>query len=247
MGEGDYCAANTVLDAFADAMDDPAGTRVCSVLWGPWQHDSWQATALAHSPGLARAVREYRERSGIRESAGVAHAGRVLVNGRPNVMVLGEPLPDLMRQWVTLNQGDAAVTAGGTQTAAMRRYPRPTLRQAYVEPRDELERQIAGIWGAFLGIENVGIHDPFFELGGNSLVGMSIVRALERELSTTVPPAALFEHPTVAGLAARLGSAPAEGNGADGTAPANASAARGRLRRQSRTSSISTRKRGRAK
>jgi hypothetical protein len=50
----------------------------------------------------------------------------------------------------------------------------------------------------------VGIDDPFFDLGGNSLVGVSMVRRLERELGLTLPPSLLFERPTVRELAAAL-------------------------------------------
>jgi acyl carrier protein len=66
---------------------------------------------------------------------------------------------------------------------------------------------IAGVWQAYLGIDRVGINDPFFDLGGNSLVGMAMVHAVEKELDTPIAPAVLFEHPTVAEFAAALARA----------------------------------------
>jgi hypothetical protein len=62
------------------------------------------------------------------------------------------------------------------------------------------------VWQAYLGIDRVGVHDPFFDLGGNSLVGMAMVRAVEKELEVSIAPATLFEHPTVAQFAAALDS-----------------------------------------
>jgi hypothetical protein len=75
------------------------------------------------------------------------------------------------------------------------------------------------------------VHDPFFDLGGNSLVGMAMVHAVEKELDTVIAPAVLFEHPTVAQFAAALA--------ATGTAEAvqdllTTSSARGDRRRKAR-------------
>ncbi|MFC4535374.1 SDR family NAD(P)-dependent oxidoreductase [Sphaerisporangium dianthi] len=240
-GESDYGAANAVLDAFAAAVDEPAGTRVCSVLWGPWRHDAWQSAALAHSPALAQAVRDYRERHGIGEAEGSARAASLAAQGRSTVMVVGEPLDLLARRWARLHTPPTAPFAGEAggegETAEAGRHPRPVLRQAYVAPRNALERQVARVWSAYLGIGEIGVHDPFFDLGGNSLVGMSIVRALEEQLQVSVPPAALFEHPTIAELATRMGGEP------DGAEPL-AAGERGRRRRQARAGNGGERRRG---
>ncbi|MEW8027564.1 MAG: amino acid adenylation domain-containing protein, partial [Candidatus Thiodiazotropha sp.] len=64
---------------------------------------------------------------------------------------------------------------------------RPDLREAFVAPRTETERLLANIWEDILGIENVGIHDNFFTLGGHSLLLLQLINrvqsALEIELS----------------------------------------------------------------
>jgi len=72
------------------------------------------------------------------------------------------------------------------------------------------------------------VHDPFFDLGGNSLVGMAMVAALEKILDRKIAPAVLFGHPTVAEFAAAL-DAPADQPG-----PVAASA-RGERRRRAGT------------
>jgi acyl carrier protein len=89
------------------------------------------------------------------------------------------------------------------------------------------------VWQAYLGIEQVGVDDPFFDLGGNSLVGMAMVLAVEKQLDTTIAPAVLFEHPTVAQFAAAV--RPAAGTGASTPQDAVAiSSARGQRRRRAR-------------
>jgi amino acid adenylation domain-containing protein len=83
----------------------------------------------------------------------------------------------------------------------------PVSRQERAEPRTELERYLAGLWSESLGVGDIGVHDSFFELGGNSISGAVLINRLQRRLDETVPVAALFDAPTVAGMAAHLRSA----------------------------------------
>ncbi|NUW41373.1 non-ribosomal peptide synthetase [Nonomuraea rhodomycinica] len=76
-------------------------------------------------------------------------------------------------------------------------------------PRTDRERQVARIFGAVLGLPEVGVDDDFFALGGHSLLATRVVARLEAA-GTPVPLRELFAHPTVAGLAALLESVPDE-------------------------------------
>jgi amino acid adenylation domain-containing protein/FkbM family methyltransferase len=78
--------------------------------------------------------------------------------------------------------------------------------QGFLGPRSSLERSLAGLWAEILGIapEQVGVHDPFFEIGGNSILGAVLVNRLQKTLGEMVHVVALFDHPTVALLAAYL-------------------------------------------
>ncbi len=83
--------------------------------------------------------------------------------------------------------------------------PDPTARQVLrEEPQGALEMRLAELFGEALEISGVGRHDDFFALGGHSLLGSRVVFELRAELGWEVPLAALFEAPTVAGLAAWL-------------------------------------------
>jgi amino acid adenylation domain-containing protein len=90
--------------------------------------------------------------------------------------------------------------------AASARHTRPALRNPYVVPSTELERAVAGLWERLLGIEGIGIHDNFFELGGHSLLGTQLVGLARDVLGADLPLQALFETPTVAGMAAAVGA-----------------------------------------
>ncbi|WP_204015413.1 non-ribosomal peptide synthetase, partial [Virgisporangium aurantiacum] len=71
----------------------------------------------------------------------------------------------------------------------------------YVPPRTPTEHTVAGIWAELLGIDRVGIHDNFFTLGGHSLIANRVVARVRSTLGVDLAVAALFEAPTVAGLA----------------------------------------------
>jgi hypothetical protein len=231
VGEGDYCAANTVLNAYACALAAVApSTRVLSVAWGPWRHDDWQEEGLKAANGLAEQVREYREQYGITDEGGCELLDRLLAAGPGCVLVLRQPIQAARRGWSAAIDINALV---GAASAAPRgqRFPRPHLRTDFVAPRTEREALIAEVWGSFLGIDQVGVDDPFFDLGGNSLVGIAMVLVIEKELGVPIAPAVLFEHPTVATFAAALDSA-------DGAQQVlDTSSARGQRRRRARSGS----------
>ena len=86
-------------------------------------------------------------------------------------------------------------------------YPRPVLREPYVAPTTDVQRKIAAVWQRVLAIEEIGINDDFFELGGNSLVATQLVTELRESFRVAVPLRDFFETPTIAAVAAVLETA----------------------------------------
>lgn len=74
----------------------------------------------------------------------------------------------------------------------------------YVAPRNETEQAIVAIWQEALQIEKVGIDDNFFDLGGHSLLMVSVHNKLKERFKKDLPIADLFKHPTVRRLTACL-------------------------------------------
>jgi hypothetical protein len=72
--------------------------------------------------------------------------------------------------------------------------------QAYVEPRTDLERMLAGIWQKILKLERVGVHDNFFDIGGHSLLASRVITHIAHELEVDLPLRVIFDRPTVEGL-----------------------------------------------
>ena len=81
---------------------------------------------------------------------------------------------------------------------------RPRLSAAFAVPADDIERELAALWGALLGVADVGVNDDFFELGGQSLVAVRLFQQMARKYDVDLPLASLFHAPTVAKCAALL-------------------------------------------
>ena len=88
----------------------------------------------------------------------------------------------------------------------------------HVAPRDEIEEAIAGAWTLMLGQSRIGIHDNYFEIGGDSILIIYICAELKR-VGLQITPRQFFLYPTIAQLAAEVRSASAqlEGKAANGT------------------------------
>ncbi len=74
----------------------------------------------------------------------------------------------------------------------------------YVPPDSELERRLAQLWVARLGVSPVGRHDDFFQLGGDSLLAAELQLDIDRALGVEADAATLFVAPTIAELAATV-------------------------------------------
>jgi len=79
-----------------------------------------------------------------------------------------------------------------------------------VAPRNAVEEMIADLWAQTLNVDQVGIHDNFFDLGGHSLMATQIISRLRQEFQVDFPLRRLFETPTIASLALAIAECQAE-------------------------------------
>jgi len=169
--------------------------------------------ALLQHPAVREAVVVARQLSAqIDDKQLVAY----LVAGAepPNVSELREflkdQLPDYMIPTAFVTLGSFPLNAAGKVDRKALPEPdtaRPELRSQYVAARDEKEAALVEIWESILGLDQVGIHDDFFELGGASMQSLEVA-AMAKRKGLDITPAMLFRHPTIAQVAA---AAPAIG------------------------------------
>jgi amino acid adenylation domain-containing protein len=81
----------------------------------------------------------------------------------------------------------------------------------YRAPSTDTERALAELWESLLEVRPVGVDDHFFRAGGHSMLAVRMMTQVRRRLGADVPLAALFEHPTVRALAARIDGDAREG------------------------------------
>ena len=74
----------------------------------------------------------------------------------------------------------------------------------YAAPQNTAEKILAGIWAKLMGRDKVGIHDNFFESGGDSLLAIRVVSAIRKEFAIEIAVRKLFEFQTIAALAPEL-------------------------------------------
>ncbi|HYG83913.1 MAG TPA: amino acid adenylation domain-containing protein [Verrucomicrobiae bacterium] len=86
-------------------------------------------------------------------------------------------------------------------------FKRPDLGIAYEPPRSEKEKAIAALWRQLLLVDEIGMNDNFFDLGGNSMLAARATVQLQKLLETDLSAGALYEHPTIAQLC-RLSNRP---------------------------------------
>ncbi|MGZ3460195.1 MAG: condensation domain-containing protein, partial [Archangium sp.] len=97
------------------------------------------------------------------------------------------------------------VHAGEPQALrAATRAPRAATPQSSSSSTDEVERELLAIWRQLIGNERLGPHDDFHALGGDSLLASQVISRVRQHFSVDVSVKALFEAPTVAGLAERV-------------------------------------------
>jgi amino acid adenylation domain-containing protein len=74
----------------------------------------------------------------------------------------------------------------------------------FASPRSPLEELLAGVWADVLGVERVGVHDDFFEMGGQSILATQLISKIQQILPIELPLRTIFEAPTVAQLAVAI-------------------------------------------
>ena len=118
---------------------------------------------------------------------------------------LKEKLPEFMIPSRLMWLDALPLTAGGKVDRRALPDPgnsRPELDTPYLAPRNRAEEELSQIWIEVLGLEEVGIYDNFFDLGGQSLAATRVVSRVLKRFQLEIPLQSLLQSPTVAEMAA---------------------------------------------
>ncbi|HKV12008.1 MAG TPA: amino acid adenylation domain-containing protein, partial [Thermoanaerobaculia bacterium] len=170
-------------------------------------------SALARHPAVREAV--VLARSGGSGALGgvnlVAYVTPKQVETAPDLaqlrQILSRNLPEYMLPSALVVLDAMPLTASGkVDRKALPEPERSTVSQERVAPRTDLERLLARLWSETLSVEpeSIGIHDSFFEIGGNSITGAIFINRLQQELGEIVHVVTIFDSPTIEKLAAFL-------------------------------------------
>ncbi len=158
-----------------------------------------------------------QQEEGILPSEGVEVLNRLLCEGQPHVLVSTINFHErLARLAAAREAGDKKGNEDEskekkTKTAAPA-HPRPELSTPYSPPVNNVQEGLADIWQEFLGIGGIGILDDFFELGGDSLKGLSVSAEIQKQFNVDISITDIFASPTIEGLSKQIGGpgSPAE-------------------------------------
>ncbi len=196
---GAYAAANAYLDSFVRRRHRAGDTRWLSVNLDNWRSD--QDIAASERAGQFGHGYYHAASEGIEVLRRILHT-----DAGPQIVVSTGDLAVRYAQWVSAKQSAQPETAADSASQAFQQ-PRPNLATAFQAPGTPTEQKLAQIWQQLLGIDAVGVHDNFLELGGHSLMATQVLSRVREALGVQLPMRQLFESPTIAELAACIDSA----------------------------------------
>lgn len=200
LGQLDYCAANAFMDAFAHTWSALGENFVTSVNFPAWRETGMALRAAEH-PGFGELVKKDLEQ-GMLTSEAVDVCRRILSSSVriPQVVVSPQALGPLLEQHLRQTGKAVAVQQAGQPPAKLKAYARPHLNNDYVPPETEMEKVIVEYWKEIIGVDQIGVHDNFLELGGHSLMAVQLLSRLRDKFHVDLPVRNFFDSPTVADL-----------------------------------------------
>jgi amino acid adenylation domain-containing protein len=146
---------------------------------------------------------------------------------------LRDRLPEYMVPAMIVELDQMPLTVNGKLDRRALPKPQQVSRpQDHTDPRNEVELKIASAWKRVLGVEQIGVYDNFFDIGGHSLLLAKLSIELSAELGHEIAIVDLFRYASVAEFSEFLGAAPAETSpGGSEAATAKLEAAKDRLKK----------------
>lgn len=190
LGLNAYSAANAFMDYFVQKIN-----RTSRFPWRSANWDGWGVREARDDSAFGMSLTEYV----MTPEEGLEAFQRALAaNALDQVLVSTGDMQPRIARWLDLEFLDDEEQGRVDSDSAVER---PDLPNDYVAPTTKAEETIAGIWRSLFGIEQIGVHDDFFQLGGHSLLATQFLNELRKYYKSGLSFRSLFENPTIADLA----------------------------------------------
>ena len=113
------------------------------------------------------------------------------------VRAIAQPSAQIIVSSLDLDGLFEQAEAAAADRPESQKFDRPQLDGDYVAPDNDIERTLAGFWEDLLGVNNVGVEDSFFDLGGHSLIAVRLFSKIRKTYDVDLPISVLFEAPTI--------------------------------------------------
>ncbi|HEX7892996.1 MAG TPA: amino acid adenylation domain-containing protein, partial [Terriglobales bacterium] len=160
---------------------------------------------LAEHPGVRQCLVTAREDSpGLKRLVAYLVPKTQLPSSDELAAHLKQRLPEFMIPSAFVTLAAMPLTPNGKVDRKALPAPEYEERGERTAPRNPTEEVVAGVWAEVLHVKSVSVEDNFFELGGHSLLATQVISRLRQAFQIELPLRAVFEAPTVAGLAALI-------------------------------------------
>ena len=209
-GEVGYLAANAHLVAAAEKLSRTCNGKVLALRWTDWQESGMWKEAQAN---IANAYRRSDDTlplmpdilRAITVSEGQEAFLRALVIPGANVVtVCSEPLPEILARHAAFSAKEHAQFLEKRGLVRAKTSQEQDAVRVQSDAEESLEVRLAAMWQELLGVDHVGLDDDFFDLGGDSLLGIRVLNRLRVDFHVSDTLAGLVTAPTVRQLAERV-------------------------------------------
>ncbi|NNF20874.1 MAG: KR domain-containing protein, partial [Saprospiraceae bacterium] len=197
-GQGNYSAASTYLDCMAHYRHSLRLPAI-SVNWGPWADVGLAVEASEKLTDQDLSTDHLVKMIEIEQGFEVLDL--LLNQSVTQITVLPFDLRNLLELYPPAASMPFFNGIKGGDIHVAKLYARPNLKQSYAAPSNEIEHKMVELWQQTLHIDRVGIHDSFFELGGDSVLAAQILGKVRKTYGINIDPKDAFQFFTIERIA----------------------------------------------
>ncbi|AXG70690.1 phthiocerol/phenolphthiocerol synthesis polyketide synthase type I PpsE [Kordia sp. SMS9] len=197
-GQVGYVAANAFQNSYVKSKSTNK-TRFLSVLWDTWKETGMAVNAAKMYHTESEALQGLSNETGLEILTNILNQKRakeIIVSMSDFNMLIAKLKEDTLHKYTAQNEIDVEEESIKVE--------KPQTNTPYVAPTTETEIAISNLLESFFGFDKIGIHDDFFDLGGDSLKAMVLIKKIKEEFDYEIMLNIFFENPTIHKIAKEI-------------------------------------------